>query len=115
MWFVHSISRTNLLITPVSKCRGAVSGFILLSSALFRCTELFLAQNFLVVKIVAFLFVVLAAFSYYIVSLLPAVDPILGLPKQTHEAAAFFLGLVVSSSITSVARATLRTRASVDD
>ena len=101
--------------SSVTKYRGAVSGFVLTSSAFFRCTELFLAQNYFVVKLVAFLFVALAAFSYYVISLLPAVDPILGLPKQMHEAAAFFLGLVVASSITSVARATLRRPAPVDD
>lgn len=78
------------------------------SNAIYRCTELFLAKNYMAVKLVSFALVVLVAFAYYVVGLVPAIDPILGLPNHVHEGSALILGVTVASSITGVTRATLR-------
>ena len=75
---------------------------------MYRCLEIFIAQNYHAVKAISLAFTVISAFAFYVAALLPAVNPILSLPKHTHEMASFGLGITVASSIGSLALSTLR-------
>lgn len=85
-----------------------MAGFALFSTAMYRCLEIFIAQNYHTVRAISFVFTVIAAFVFYTAALLPSVDPVLSLPKHTHEMASLGLGFTVASSIGALAHSTLR-------